>query len=55
MLILEEEKRKFEELYDLLVGEKAFVEDQVISLDGEAERLSHQVETMMVEKKVLEQ
>lgn len=55
MLVLEEEKHKFEELYDLLVGEKTLVEDQVTSVDGEVECLSQQVETLMTENKVLEE
>lgn len=34
VLGLEEEKRKFEEHYDLLVEEKASMEEQVAKLDG---------------------
>lgn len=54
MLSLGEDKHKLEERYDLLVGEKASIKDQVTSLDGEMECLSQQVENLVVEKKVLE-
>lgn len=40
ILILEKEKRKFEERYNLMDGEKAYVEEYVVSLDMEAEHLS---------------
>lgn len=44
VLSLEKEKRKFEESYDFLDGEKAYVEEHVVSLDIKVERLSQQVE-----------
>lgn len=40
VLILEKEKRKFKERYNLLDGEKAYLEEYVVSLDMEAEHLS---------------
>lgn len=52
MLGLEEEERKFEEHYDLLGKQKDLVEDKVISLDGEVECLSWQVDTLEAEKVV---
>lgn len=50
VLGLEIKKHKFEGLYDLLVGKKAYVEEHVASLDAEVERLSRQVESLEVEK-----
>lgn len=52
VLGLEEEERKFEEHYDLLGKQKDLVEDKVISLDGEVECLSWQVDTLEAEKVV---
>lgn len=40
MLGLEEEKRKFEERYELLAGEKASLEEKVANMDGSVEHFS---------------
>lgn len=54
VLGLEGEKCKFKERYELLVGEKAFVEEQVAILDGSSEHFFQRIEALVEEKKVLE-
>lgn len=54
LLELEGEKRSFEEHYNVLEREKDSLEDQVATLDRLVERLSHRIEVLVEEKKVLE-
>lgn len=44
----------FEECYDLLVGEKASLEDKVVALDGSVEHFSQRIEVLVEENKVFE-
>lgn len=51
---LEEEKQKFEERYNLLAGEKASIEEQVVNLDTSVEHFAQQIEALVEEKKALD-
>ncbi|CAI9271369.1 unnamed protein product [Lactuca saligna] len=51
--LLEKERRKFNERYLVLFGEKTVDEAQVATLDGEVNRLSQQVQDLAMEKTTL--
>lgn len=52
--VLEAERRRFEEHYELLAYEKVSTVERVASLDGSVKCLSHRFEFLVDEKKVLE-
>lgn len=52
---LEEEKCTFVEHYNILAGEKAYVEEQVATLDGSVDGLAKQVETLVRDKGLMEE
>lgn len=54
LLALEGEKCSFEECYNLLAGEKAFMDDKVVALDGSVEHFSQHIEVLVEEKKAFE-
>ncbi|CAI9267832.1 unnamed protein product [Lactuca saligna] len=54
LLGLEEEKHKFDEHCDFLVGDKESMEEQVAKLDGLVEHFYQRIEALVEEKKVLE-
>lgn len=53
-MVLEGDNSSFEESYDILAGEKAYLEDKVGSLDGSVEHFSQSIEVLVEEKKAFE-